>query len=170
MNRYLLFVFLAASLAACSNDAPSGSGRVASAATQLSACDLLTKDQVEAASGLAINNVAARDHDVFSTCSFETDDWTKTIGLIYFPGLGSPASAEALAAQIEADLKRDEVDYAGLEPDTSIGDAAVHYQIDDGAMHIIVAHRGGHRVIINASTSEAAATLARQALAALGPG
>jgi len=164
MNKCVSALFLAVSLAACGNDAPGTPGNVANAQAQKSACELLTSEQVQEASGIAIINVSAQDRGVFTSCSFETDDWTQTIGLIYFPGLGTPASAASLAEQVKADLERDEVEYSSLEPDESIGDAAVRYQAEDGSMHWVVAHRGGNRIIINATTAEAATTLARLAL------
>jgi hypothetical protein len=167
MKRYLLVLFALAGVASCGNDATSEAVPPASAQAQGSACDLLTKEQVEAATGLAIINVSARDSGVFTTCSFETDDWTQTIGLIYFPGLGVPADAASLAAQVEADLQRDQVDYVGLAADDSIGDAAVRYATPDGSMYWVVAHRGGHRVIVNAGSVDAVTALARQALASI---
>lgn len=164
MNKYLLALLASAALAACGDDAPGTSNFAASAQAQRSACDLLTKEQVQQATGLAIINVVSRDRGTFTSCSFETDDWMQTIGLIYYPGLGTPASATALADEVKADLERDEVEYSSLEPDESIGDAAVRYQVDDGAMHWVVAHRGDHRVIVSAGGSEAVTALARLAL------
>jgi len=136
----------------------------ASSTADRNACDLLSKEQVEQATGLVINNVAFRDHGVFTTCSFETEDWQETIGLIYFPGLGTPANAASLAEQVKQDLEKDQVPYTNLEADSGIGDAAVFYQTDDGKLYTVVAHRGGHRVIISARTRAAASTMAGAAL------
>lgn len=165
MKKYLLVLLVTTSLASCSNEA-GNSSMATSTKTQRSACDLLTKEQVREATGLSIIKVVPQDRGTFTSCSFETDDWMQTIGLIYFPGLGTPTSAAALAEEVKADLEGDKVDYSGLETDTSIGDAAVRYQMDDGA-HYVIAHRDGHRVIVNGSTGEVATTLARLALAAI---
>ena len=133
---------------------------------QPSACDLLTKEQVQQATGLTIINVVSRDRGAFTSCSFETDDWMRTIGLIYFPGLSLPSSAAALSEEVKADLERDEVEYAALETDESIGDAAVRYQVDDGLMHWVVAQRGNHRIIVNAGSDQSVTALARLAISA----
>lgn len=167
MHRHLIMTtLLAISISACSNDAAEEPAKTTSAVTQSKACDLLGKELVEQATGLAINNVVLKDHGVFSTCNFETDRWEDTIGLIYFPGLGTPASATSLAEQIRQDLEKDQVPYSNLEEDSGIGDAAVCYQTDEGKLYTVVAHRGGHRVIISARSRAAASTMASAALSA----
>jgi len=163
-HHLIMAALLAVSITACGNDSGDEPTDKIPEGPQRNACDLLGKDQVEMATGLVINNVVLKDHGVFSTCNFETDRWEDTIGLIYFPGLGTPLSAKSLAEQVRQDLERDGMDYANLEEDSSIGDAAVCYQTDDGKLFTIVAHRGGHRVIISAGSREAASTMARAAL------
>ena len=163
-HHLIMAALLAVSITACGNDSADEPENTMPEGTHQNACDLLGKEQVEMATGLVINNVALKDHGVFSTCNFETDRWEETIGLIYFSGLGTPPSAKSLAEQVRQDLERDGVDYANLEEDGSIGDAAVCYQTDNGNLFTVVAHRGGHRVIISAGSREAASTMARAAL------
>ncbi|MDH3327666.1 MAG: hypothetical protein OEM01_00350 [Desulfobulbaceae bacterium] len=128
------------------------------------ACDLMTKAEVEKISGVAIVNVVLRDRGTFTSCSFETDNWESTTGVIYYPGLKSVESSAALAEEIRKDIERDQAPFGIPEPVDGITDAAAYYASNDGYLHIIVAQKGGDRIIISAKSRTAATEMAKAAL------
>jgi len=130
-----------------------------------SACDLLTKSEVEKITGFAVTNVVMRDRGSFTSCSFETESWENSTGVIYFPGLKPVANSAALAAEIQKDMERDQASFTKPEPVDGIGDAAAYYASDDGYLHTLVMHKGRNRIIISAKSKKATMELAKAARA-----
>jgi len=130
------------------------------------ACVLLDAGAVADIIGLAVVNVVERDRGSFASCSFETDDWTQTVGLLRFPGLRAKP-ADALAAEIRADLDRDGVEYVDFSVEPGFDAAAVYYRSPEGDLHVMVIQAEDDRLILSASSREAALELARLALGAI---
>lgn len=129
-------------------------------------CSLLEADTVAEAIGIPVVNVVERVGSRFGSCSFETDDWTQTFGLIFFPGLAA-TSEEALAAEIRTDLDRDGVEYAELTVEAGLGVPAVYYRSPEGDAHTVVLQAGGDRIILTGSNRAAVLSLAQSALQAV---
>ncbi len=130
------------------------------------ACALLDPQEVSTAIGLPVMNVVERDRGSFTSCSFETDDWMQTAGLIHFPELGA-TTAEKLAAEIRADMDRDGVEYADFGIEAGFDVPAVYYRSPEGDRHTVVVQAGGNRLIISAGTRDAVFSLAQTAVHAL---
>ena len=129
-----------------------------------SACDFFTKEDVEKITGIAVINVVLQDRDVFTSCSYETDNWENTTGVIFYPGLKTPASSPSLAEELRRDIERDQAPYKTPEPVEGIADVAAYYTDNDELMHFMVLHQGSDgRIIISANTREAVTELAKMA-------
>lgn len=131
-----------------------------------SACTLLDPGQVSSAIGLPVVNVVERDRGAFTSCSFETDDWLQTVGLIHYPGLAT-TSAESLAAEIRADLERDAVEFVDFAVEEGFGAPAIYYRSPEGDLHALVLQPGGDRLVITGGSRDAVLTLAGAAAQAL---
>jgi len=135
-------------------------------AQRVGACSFLEPEVVGAAIGLPVVNVVERDRGSFTSCSFETEDWTQTVGLIHYPGLEA-TNPDDLLAQVRADLQRDEVEFTGLAGDASLGVPAVYYRSAEGDMHALVAQFESDRLVLTAGSRAAVFALAQSALRAL---
>jgi len=133
------------------------------------ACDLITKETVVKSSGLKIINVQSRDRGVFTSCTYETDNWQINVGLIYFPGGKTGKDSGKLVAELKEEFKRDAAPYKSPKPLAGLGDAAAYYESDDGGYHtIVVLSSNGHvngRLTVSAPTHKAALAIAKAALA-----
>jgi len=130
------------------------------------ACALLDTAEVAAALGVPVVNVREQNRATFSSCSFETDNWQLTAGLIYHPNLPS-TTAEALAVEFRADLERDAVPYADFAIEESLGVPAVYYRAPEDDFHSLVAQSGGDRLIFTGPSRDAVLALSAAALAHL---
>lgn len=163
---FCVVMVMAVSCQKGADDAPKGEVHEEKAVKAArTACDLITRAEVEKATGITVNNVVLKDRSVFTSCSFEAENWEDTIGVIYYPGLKPAESSAALAADIKGDLERDQAPYGTPEPIEGIGDAAAYYVSHDGQLHTIVAQRGGDRVIIGAKSRAAVTEMVKAALA-----
>ena len=163
-----LSLFLVASpLLGCGGSAPppqeEGGPPAASAAT-LTACDLLTKAEVEQATGIPVTAVTPRDGGVFSSCSYEADDWVKGSGVLFYPSLSPVTGSAALADFLRQDLEKDQAPYSTPEPLDGLGDAAATYQSDDGVQSYLVVQKGSQRIVVSGPKGEALSGLASLAL------
>jgi len=130
------------------------------AAAGSGACDLLTSAQVEAATGVKVVNVSEKDRGAFTTCSYEADSWEDTTGVILYPGSVVLGNSQALAEALRIDIERDEAPYQTPVPVNNLGEAAAYYPDTDGLMHFVVIEKAGARIIVSASSKEAAFKLA----------
>jgi len=133
------------------------------------ACDLVTKEVVEKYSGLKIINVRSKDRGAFTSCTYETDDWQISVGIIYFPGGKLGKNSDKLAEELQKEFERDGAPYKEPKPLADLGDAAVYYEAVDGGFHsIVVLSSSGNvtgRLVVSAPTHKAAFDIARAALA-----
>ncbi|UCH80944.1 MAG: hypothetical protein JSW20_14590 [Nitrospiraceae bacterium] len=140
-----------------------------SLAGELNACDLITKETVEKSSGLIITNVTSKDRGVFTSCTYDTDNWKDSIGLIYHPGGKTDKDSAALATELQEEFEHDEAPYKKPEPVTGLGDAAAYYQSADGGFHAIVVLKSGAsisgRLVVSAPTRQAALAVAKAVFA-----
>ena len=134
------------------------------AQNQRSACDLLSKVDVEKITGFVVTNVVLRDRNIFSSCSYEADNWENTTGVIFYPDLNPPASSAALAEDIRKDLEKDQAPYKIPEPVNGIADAAAYYTDNDEFMHFMVAQNGRERIVVSAKSKAAVTELVKIAL------
>jgi len=124
-----------------------------------SACSLLEADAIVKVLGRPVINVREQNRATFSSCSFETDDWQQTVGLIYFPNL-APTTPEALAAEYRADLERDQVPYVDFAVQDGLGAPAVYYRSPEDDLHSLIIQPGSERVILTGPRSEVVQILA----------
>jgi len=133
------------------------------------ACDLITKEVVGKSSGLSITNVTAKDGGAFTSCTYETDNWQVSVGLIYYPGNKTDTDSAALAAELQMEFERDQAPYEKPEPLDGLGDAAAYYQSVDGSYHVIVVLNSGKkasgRLVISAHTRSAVLALTKAVIA-----
>lgn len=152
-------------LASCGNEAEkSATGTDAESTVHKTACDFLTKEDVEAITGIPVTNVAPRNRGTYSSCSYEAEDWRDTTGVSYYPSLDPVGSSAALAEFLGKDIEKDQAPYQTPEPVEGLGDAAAHYVDTDGTIHYIAVQKGNSRIVINAKSKEAVLSLARKAL------
>jgi len=123
-----------------------------------SACDLITKEMVEQSSGLTITHVSARDRGAFTSCTFETNNWQVSVGIIYFPGGKIDKDSSALAAELQQEFQRDNAPYTVPEPLPGVGEAAAYYKSAEDDFHAIVMLNGtgkaAGRLIVSAHTRD----------------
>jgi len=135
----------------------------------LNACDLITKEMVKKSSGLIITNVTSKDRGVFTSCTYETDNWQVSVGLIYYPGGKADKDSAALSAELQNEFERDKAPYKKPEPLAGLGDAAAYYQSVDGDYHaIVVLSSGGNasgRLTVSAPTHTTALAVAKAVFA-----
>lgn len=136
----------------------------ASAGPQRGACDFLTKADVETITGIQVTNVTSRDRGTFVSCSYETEDWQNTMGVIYYPSLASVEDSAALADFLRQDLEKDQAPYKTPEPVEGLGDAAAYYVDEEGFMHFVAVQKGSQRIVVSAKSRDAAMKLAQKAL------
>lgn len=133
------------------------------------ACDLVTKEVVEKSSGLNITKATPKDRGVFTSCTYETDNWQVSVGLIYYPGGKADKDSAALAAELQKEFERDKAPYTKPEPLAGLGDAAAYYQSVDGDYHaIVVLSSGGNasgRLVVSAHTRTATLAVTKAVLA-----
>ena len=137
---------------------------VKSAQQQRSACDFLTKEEVEKITKIPVLKVVSLDRGVFTSCSFETDNWENTTGVIFYPSLDPVANSAVLADVIRKDLERDQAPYKTPEPVEGIADAAAYYTDNDAFMHFMVAQNGRERIIVSAKSLSSVNELVKIAL------
>ena len=132
------------------------------------ACDLVTKEAVEKASGLIITNVLSKDEGVFSSCTYETENWQVSVGLIYFPEIKSDMNSTMLSEELQKEFDSDKAPYTKPVPLADLGNAAAYYQSVDGDFHAIVilssSSKVNGRLIVTAPTHLAALSVAKLAL------
>ena len=142
-----------------------------SLAGALNACDLVTKEVVEKSSGLRITNVTLKDRGVFTSCTYETDNWQVSVGLIYYPGVKADKDSAALAAELQKEFERDKAPYKKPEPLAGLGDAAAYYESLDGSYHaIVVLSSSGNvngRLVVSALTHTATLAVAKAVLSGM---
>lgn len=137
---------------------------VQSAQQQRSACDFLTKAEVEKITGIPVINMVSHDRGLFTSCSFETDNWENTTGVIFYPDLNPVANSAALAEGISKDLERDQAPYKTPIPVEGIADAAAYYTDNEEFMHFLVAQNGRKRIVVSAKSQAAVTELIKAAL------
>ena len=165
----LTSILLLLLLCCCGGEAPqTGTQDEAEpAVTQRGACDFLTKEDVETITGIQVTNVIARDRGGFTSCSYETEDWQNTMGVIYYPSLAVVEDSAALADFLRQDIEKDQAPYKTPEPVEGLADAAAYYADEDGYMHFIALQKGSERIVVSAKSKDAVMRLAQKALQAI---
>jgi hypothetical protein len=154
-------------LLGCGGSAPppqEDAGQPAASEATLTACDLLTQAEVEQATGIPVTAVTPKDGGVFSSCSYEADDWVKGSGVLYYPSLPPVAGSAGLADFLKQDLEKDQAPYTTPQPMDGLGDAAAAYQSTDGVQFYLVVQKGSQRLVVSGPNGEALSGLARLAL------
>lgn len=154
-------------LSACGGEAPQAGSQDKAEPNdaQHTACDFLSKEEFQAITGIAVVNVKSNDYGVYSSCSYEAEDWMNTSGVLYYPSVGTFANSAALADFLRQDLEKDEAPYKTPEPVEGLGDAAAYYVDEEGYMHFVAVQKGGERIVASAKSKDAAMKLAEKALA-----
>ncbi len=167
MVRISLTLALAAILAGCgaSEDAAVAVGS-RDEAQAVTACGLLTPEEVAAVIGIPVTNAVEQSHGMFGNCRYETGNRQQTVGLMHFSGL-TPKSAAQLAEEVRADLEREGMPDQELQIEPGVGAPAVYYPAPDGGLHTLVIQSGEHKIILTAASHDTVTALAKRAVAAL---